>query len=89
MYHKHVKIYHIQVYNKNRSELAMQQKNLNSPQFNNQTNSNTTCQARLLGGTSIVECLMETIRCQWAASFRDGKICKHPSAEKFVNPSLN
>ena len=45
------------------------------------------CRVRSLCGTAIVECLMEEIRCQWAAHFRDGKICKHPQAKQFVNPA--
>ena len=44
------------------------------------------CRARLLGNSAIVECLMEEVRCQWAAYFRDGRICKHPAAEQFVTP---
>jgi len=49
-------------------------------------NLNTFCRGRLLGDTDIVECLMEVVRCQYATHFRDGRICKHPSAKQFVVP---
>jgi len=43
------------------------------------------CRARLLGGTDLVECMMEAIGCQWAVPFGQGKFCKHPSAGRLVN----
>lgn len=45
----------------------------------------STCRARLLGGTDLVECMMEAIGCQWAVPFGQGKFCKHPSAGQLVN----
>lgn len=56
-----------------------------APQPNSHTKNPGVCRTRLLGGTAIVECLMEGIRCKWIAPFRDGRICKHPSAAQLGN----
>lgn len=48
------------------------------------TPQHTACRARMFNNSDMVECLMETIRCEYAAHFRDGRICNHPSARQFV-----
>lgn len=58
-----------------------------APQPDSHMKDWSACRTRLLDGTDIAECLTEAIRCQWARTFRDGRICKHPSAKKFVSPS--
>ena len=59
----------------------------------NTTNQNTNnhlesdwhnCLTRPLGGTVILECQMEVTRCKWAANYRDGRVCKHPSSKQYV-----
>ncbi len=66
-------------------QLAAEQVNPTTPQLNNSTKGASTCRARLLGSTGLVECLMEVIRCQWAVPFAEGKVCNHPSAIQFVD----
>lgn len=64
-------------------QLAAEQVNPKNPTNPHQDIS--TCRARLLGGTDLVECMMEVIGCQWAVPFGGGKFCKHPSAWQLVN----
>ena len=82
------KTYSTQVDNKTElNKPAMEQENPATQQLKSHTKNDNTCRVRLLGNSAIVECLMDEMRCQWASHFRDGKICKHPSAGKFVNPT--
>lgn len=44
------------------------------------------CQMRTFIGTDLIECLMESMHCQWAMSYGYSRIlCKHPIARLHVN----
>ena len=43
------------------------------------------CRKHILGGTDLVECMMEGIGCQWALYFGTTRFCKHPSAKQFAD----
>ena len=44
------------------------------------------CQMRMVIGTDLIECMMESMHCQWAMAYGYSRIlCKHPSANQFIN----
>jgi hypothetical protein len=45
------------------------------------------CRMSMAGYTSLVECLMEGMTCQWVMHFGNARFCNHPSARQFVKSS--
>ena len=43
------------------------------------------CRTRILGGTDLAECLMNTMGCKWALPFGETRFCKHPSKSSSLN----
>lgn len=53
---------------------------------NSHENGCQNCRMRIFTGTDLIECLMESIHCQWAMSYGYSRIlCKHPDAKLQVN----